>query len=46
MGFEPRIAVSHHPGGGAELGFERVRVVCRNLGDEGPVKCLNDLKLL
>jgi len=32
--------------GGADLGFERVRVVCRNLGDEDRVKCLNDLKLL
>ncbi len=46
MGFEPCVAISQHPSRRSKLGFERLCVVRRDLGDDGPVKCLYDLKCL
>ncbi|GLQ46016.1 hypothetical protein GCM10007862_10670 [Dyella lipolytica] len=44
MGFEPSITIPHHPSRRSQLGFERSGIVDRNLGDDSPVKRLQDLK--
>jgi hypothetical protein len=46
MGFEPRITISQHASRSRKLGLERSGIVQWNLGDEGSVKRLQDLKCL